>query len=86
MDSTKWDVNVNGKDSILITIDDNIDISNLSLTLINELRQPILKMEVDNREILLTTNIESPIFVQIGDSVKYVKGSGGNSYINFKNN
>jgi hypothetical protein len=82
MNSTKWEASVDGEDTILVRIDNDVNIDNLILILIDEFRHPILKIDIDKRIFSLSIDTKSPIFAQIENSVKYVKGSGGNSYNN----
>lgn len=61
-------------------IQDDVDISNLEFSLIDDERKPLVKMKVTCREIYLCCNIKKPTFAQLGDCVKYVDGTGYETY------
>ncbi len=77
----EWQVVAENDECVLVTINDDVDIENLELTLINDVRTPILKLKVNSREIHICSHTEKPMFAQLGNSVKYVKGSGKEMYI-----
>jgi hypothetical protein len=77
-----WSVSADTEHCVHILIDDNIDLEGLELTLINDVRIPILKMKINTREIHICSHTEKPMFAQIGNSVKYVEGSGAEYYQN----
>ena len=76
MKDMDWDVNAQGSECVHITIKENVDIENMELVLLNDVRVPIVKMKLNSREIDICTHTEKPMFAQIGHSVKYVNGSG----------
>jgi hypothetical protein len=82
MKNDSWSVTADTEHCVHIIIDNTVDITDLELTLINDVRIPILKMKVDSREITICTHTEKPMFVQLGNSVKYVFGSGKEYYEN----
>jgi len=61
-------------------IADYVDITNLEFSLIDDERKPLVKMKVTCREIYLCCNVKKPTFAQLGDCVKYVNGSGHETY------
>lgn len=78
-----WQVigEVNEKEScIRVTINKDIEIKDLKLSLIDEERKLITRMDVNSHEIYFCISIGNLIFAQLGDSVKYVSGSGDDSY------
>ncbi len=77
----QWDVEAENEQCVLVKIHDDVDIENLELTLINEVRIPIIKVKVESREMHICSPTEKPMFCQLGNSVKYVKGSGSKSYL-----
>jgi hypothetical protein len=80
MELHDWDVKTEGDSCVHITINEDIDIKDMDLVLLSETRTPIIKMKVSSRDIFLCCHIEKPMFAQIGHSVKYVSGSGGDFY------
>ncbi|NBU47721.1 MAG: hypothetical protein EBS34_09840, partial [Flavobacteriales bacterium] len=72
-----WHAQVEGDKLVHITINDNVVLTDMDLVLLSDTRTSIVKTKVNTREIFLSGNTEKPMFVQIGHSVKYVKGSGG---------
>jgi hypothetical protein len=82
MKNDSWSVTADTEHCVHIIIDNTVDITDLELTLINDVRIPILKMKVDSREITICTHTEKPMFAQLGNSVKYVFGSGKEYYEN----
>lgn len=76
----QWHVEAENDHCVLIKINDDVDIKELELTLINDVRTPILKVKVTTRELHICSETEKPMFCQLGNSVKYVKGSGSKSY------
>lgn len=80
MNFDEWNVVAENDECVHITIKENIDINGLELVLLNETRTPIIKMKINTRNINICTHTEKPMFAQIGHSVKYVKGSGGDFY------
>ena len=65
---------------VLVQIGEDIDLTDLELTLISDTRTPIVKLKVNMREIHICSHTEKPMFAQLGNSVKYVSGSGKSMY------
>ena len=86
MKQQDWCVQAEGDECVHITINDDVLLTDMDLVLLNETRTPIIKMKVNTREIFLCCHTEKPMFVQIGHSVKYVTGSGGDFYKDVLNN
>ena len=80
--ATEWQVIAEDDECVLVTIDEEVDITGLELILINDVRTPIVKLKVNSREIHICSHTEKPMFAQLGNSVKYVKGSGKSMYNN----
>ena len=80
MKNGSWSVTADTEQCVHIIIEDSVDITDLELTLISDVRIPILKMKVNSRDIHICTHTEKPMFAQLGNSVKYITGSGKNSY------
>lgn len=80
MHSKDWDVHAEGDECVHIIISEDVALTDEDLVLLSETRTPIVKMKVNTRDILLCCHTEKPMFVQIGHSVKYVMGSGGEFY------
>lgn len=78
--NNKWKVEAESDECVLVTIDDDVSLDELELTLINDVRTPIVKLKVNTREIHICSHTEKPMFAQLGNSVKYVKGSGKSMY------
>lgn len=78
--NNEWQVIAENDECVLVTISDEVNLENLELTLISDTRTPILKMKVNSREIHICSHTEKPMFAQLGNSVKYVKGSGKAMY------
>ncbi len=76
----QWQVEAESDECVLVTINPDVELEGLELTLINDVRTPILKLKVNSREIHICSHTEKPMFCQLGNSVKYVKGSGSKSY------
>jgi hypothetical protein len=76
----QWNVEAESDECVLVTINPGVELEGLELTLINDVRTPILKLKVNSREIHICSHTEKPMFCQLGNSVKYVKGSGSKSY------
>ncbi len=76
----QWNVEAESDECVLVTINPDVELDGLELTLINDVRTPILKLKVSSREIHICSHTEKPMFCQLGNSVKYVKGSGSKSY------
>lgn len=86
MNQKDWDVQAEGDECVHITINENVLLTDIDLVLLSETRTPIIKMKVNTRDIFLCCHTEKPMFVQIGHSVKYVTGSGGEFYKDVLNN
>lgn len=80
MNCNDWEVIAETDECVLVTISKDVPLDGLELTLINDVRIPILKLKVNNREIHICSHTEKPMFAQIGNSVKYVTGSGKAMY------
>lgn len=80
MKLSDWNVESLDHDCVKVTIKQDVSIDDTTLTLFNENRIPLVKMKVDSREIHLCCHVERPMFIQVGDSVKYVNGSGYEAY------
>ena len=76
----QWNVEAESDECVLVTINPDVELEGLELTLINDVRTPILKLKVNSREIHICSHTDKPMFCQLGNSVKYVKGSGSKSY------
>jgi len=76
---SQWLVHTEEKDGqtcIHAHLSEDLDFSNLDFSLIDEDRKTIIKLKVTSREIYFCVNIGEPLFAQLGDSIKYVDGSG----------
>jgi hypothetical protein len=80
MNGNDWEVIAETDECVLVTINEDVPLEGLELTLINDVRTPIVKLKVNTREIHICSHTEKPMFAQIGTSVKYVKGSGKSMY------
>jgi hypothetical protein len=80
MHSKDWDVHAEGDECVHISISEDVALTDEDLILLSDTRTPIVRMKVNTREIFLCCHTEKPMFVQIGHSVKYVTGSGGEFY------
>lgn len=78
--STEWNVVAESDECVLVQIGEDIDLTDLELTLISDNRTPIVKLKVNMREIHICSHTEKPMFAQLGNSVKYVSGSGKSMY------
>lgn len=77
-----WKVEAESDECVLVTINEDVSIEGLELTLISDTRTPILKIKLNTRELHICSHTEKPMFAQIGNCVKYVKGSGKSMYEN----
>jgi len=84
MRDSDWSVVADGDECVHITINDDVDITNMELMLLSDTRSSIIKMKLNNRDIYICTHTNKPMFAQIGHSVKYVKNSGAEYYENEK--
>lgn len=84
MNNNNWSLNVEeveGKGTCVhVVINKDVSIDNLEFKLLDDERKIINSMLVNNREIYLCVSLAKPEFVQLGDSVKYVSGSGSEYY------
>ena len=80
MTGSEWEVIAENDNCVLVKIDEGVDLTDLELTLISDIRMPIVKLKIATREIHICSHTEKPMFAQIGNSVKYVKGSGSSMY------
>ncbi len=69
---------------IHININDGVVIDGLMFELLDDERKIITSMKVLNKEIYLCVSLAKPEFAKLGDSVKYVDGSGKEFYKNKK--
>lgn len=69
---------------IHVIINDDVCIENLMFKLLDHERKLITVSKVTSREIYLCTSLAKPEFVELGDCVKYVTGSGKEFYKNIK--
>lgn len=76
----KWDILVDDGGMVHLDIDDIIDVNDLTLTLISDVRIPITSLKVTSHNMSFPMNVCKPTFAQLGDSVKYVTGSGNEFY------
>jgi hypothetical protein len=76
----EWSVVAETDECVLVTIDDSVSLDGLELTLINDVRIPIIKLKINSREIHICSHTNKPMFAQIGNCVKYVEGSGKSMY------
>jgi len=76
MNLKDWKVKATDSDCVQVNISETADIKDTMLTLFDENRIPLVKMKVESREIYLCCHVERPMFIQVGDSVQYVDGSG----------
>ena len=84
MRDSDWSVSADGDECVHITINENIDITNMELVILSDTRTPIIKMRVNSHGIHICTHTNRPMFAQIGHSVKYVVNSGSEYYENEK--
>jgi hypothetical protein len=75
-----WSAKAIDDNCVDITISEDIDISDLSFSLFNETRSLIMKIKVTDRHFNVCSQNSRPTFVQLGDSVRYVEGSGYEAY------
>jgi len=77
-----WSVFVDRESEMCVHahLEDSVDISNLEFSLIDDERKVMVKTKVTSREIYICCNIKKPTFAQLGDCVKYVDGSGFETY------
>jgi len=80
MTGSEWEVTAENDNCVLVKIGESVDLTDLELTLISDIRMPIVKLKITTREIHICSHTEKPMFAQIGNSVKYVKGSGSSMY------
>lgn len=78
--SKEWEVVAESDQCVLVTIGEDVDIEGLELILISDVRIPIVKLKVNSRKIQICSHTQKPMFAQLGNSVKYVKGSGSSMY------
>jgi hypothetical protein len=76
----KWNICVDVEGNIHLAIQDVIDITDLSLTFISDVRIPITTFKITSYNMVFPFNVCKPTFAQLGDSVKYVTGSGNEFY------
>lgn len=76
----KWTVKRENDNCVHAHIDESVDITDLEFSLINDLRQKILTMKVTSHEVYVCSELARPTYAQLGDSMKYVDGSGSEYY------
>ena len=81
-----WTVKAIDEKCVEIIINDNVDISGLSLKLIDENRATILKLFITSHKISLCSYTNKPVYAQLDDCVKYVEHSGCDTYKKIKTN
>jgi hypothetical protein len=81
----KWKVARENDNCVHAIIDESVDITGLEFSLVNDLRQKIVTMKVTCHEIYLCSELNRPTYAQLGDSMKYVDGSGSEYYKHEKN-
>ena len=78
-------VEINEKGTCVhVHIDKDISIEGLELELIDSERKSVLTMKVLSYEIYVCTSVEEPLFAKIGNCVKYIDGSGYETYHDIK--
>jgi hypothetical protein len=75
-----WKAIAVSKECIDIIIDEDIDLSDLGLTILNENRLPIFKLKLTAHTTSFCLPSGKPMFAQIANFVKYVEGSGHSYY------
>lgn len=83
MNSKFWNIEADGEECVHITISEEVNIDDVELTLINDVRMPILTIKIDKRDIHICSVTDKPMFARIGECVRYVNGSGHKSYKDF---
>ena len=78
--SLKTEENKDKGTCIHIIINEDVSIEGLVFKLLDEERKIITETQVVSRDICMCVSLSTPEFVQIGDSVKYVDGSGVDFY------
>ena len=77
----KAEENEHGK-CVHVLINESINIEDLMFSLLDDERHIIVNMKVTSREIYLCSNTDKPEFAKLGDCVKYVSGTGAETYKN----
>jgi len=80
MENIKFSATKESEHCIRIKINEEVDIENLEITLINDVRIPISTSKIESRDFSICCNSEKPTFARILETVKYVEGSGDESY------
>jgi hypothetical protein len=75
-----WILQSDGDSCVVVTIGSGVNLEDLQFQLISAERIPIVTMKVMNRTFHLCSNLHKPVFAQLGDSMKYVTGSGDETY------
>lgn len=70
-----WEAHAISHEIVVVTIKDNVDISDLTISVLNENRSHLVKMKVPSRHFEIHVDITGPSFAQLGDSVQYIKNS-----------
>jgi hypothetical protein len=80
MENIKFSAKKESENCVRIIIDKEVDIENLELILINDVRIPILTSKIESRDFSICCNSDKPTFARILETVKYVEGSGDEHY------
>ena len=80
MENIKFSAKKESENCIRIKIDEGVNIENLELILINDVRIPISTSKIESRDFSICCNSGKPTFARILETVKYVEGSGDEHY------
>jgi hypothetical protein len=80
MENIKFSATKESEHCIRIKINEEVDIENLEITLINDVRIPISTSTIESRDFSICCNSGKPTFARILETVKYVEGSGYEHY------
>lgn len=78
-----WSIKTEIKDDqtcIHAHINKDLDLNGLIFSLLDDERKLIIKLKVTDYEIYFCTAIGKPMFAQLGDNVKFVEGTGAETY------
>ena len=78
--SLKTESNNEDDTCVHIFINEDINIEGLVLTLLDQERKIITEMKVTSHEVYMCVSLATPEFIKLGDCVKYVDGSGYETY------
>ena len=68
-----------------VIINEDVNIDNVMFYMKDDERRIIANMKVTCREIYMCSSMAKPVFVELGNCVKYVNGSGVDTYKNVTN-